>query len=374
MTIQRELQHLLRAHLEERADRTVADGQLAAILDTTARRRQRPAWLAALRSPSMNVITLERPAAPRAAWAVLALALLVLALVATLLVAGAKLGRPPTNGQIVFGRYDATQGDTVPYVVNPDGTGLRQLVPFIAEGPFWSPDGKQIGLGHAVIDADGTNLRTWDQSGNPFKVECWDWSPDGARMLCEGFSDDQAANVQIHGVYTVRASDGRDLIRVSRVGDGGTPGVYSPDGTMIAYTGLAPEGNVDAIDALMLVNVDGSNPRRLGRLQALEPGDMSWSPDGQSILVSSQGTVYRVTVATGQAVTVRIANDPAAVINGARWSPDGTRILFKRYMGGASPNPNMDLYTMRLDGTDVIRVTNDPDDDRFVDWGVHPLQ
>ena len=371
MTIQRDVQLQLRAHFEGRADRTVPDGQLASILDTTARRRQRPRWLAALRSPSMNVITLERPAAPRLAWAVLALALLVLALVAAFLVAGAKFSGPPSNGQIVFGRYDAALGDTVPYVVNPDGTGLRQLVPFVVEGPFWSPDGRQIGLGHRVIDADGTNLRTWDQTGNPFNVECWDWSPDGARMLCEGFSDDQAANVQIHGVYTVRATDGGDLFRVSRVGDGGIPGAYSPDGRTIAYTGTAPDGTANA---LLLVDVDGSHLRRVSRLEALEPSDVSWSPDSPSILVSSQGAMYRVTVATGEAAPVRIAGDPGAVINGGRWSPDGTRILFKRYLGGADPNPNLDLYTMRIDGTDVVRVTNDPDDDRFDDWGVHPLQ
>jgi len=61
-------------------------------------------------------------------------------------------------------------------------------------------------------------------------------------------------------------------------------------------------------------------------------------------------------------------------LGGAIWSPDGSRILIKRYMNGDVPNPNMDLFSMRSDGTDLIQVTNDPDDDRFMDWGVHPLQ
>jgi hypothetical protein len=65
-----------------------------------------------------------------------------------------------------------------------------------------------------------------------------------------------------------------------------------------------------------------------------------------------------------------IRAEPNAIIYAARWSPDGTRILFKRPIGDGD---NTDLFTMRADGTDVVRVTNNPDDDRFFDWGTHPL-
>jgi WD40 repeat protein len=364
MTIQRDLQHQLRAHFEERADRTVIDGQLAAILDTTARRRQRPAWLAALRSPSMTVITLERPTTPRVAWTVVALALLILALVAAFLVAGIKLPGPPANGQIVFGRMNAALGDTEVFVMNPDGSHVRQLLPGTYEGPFWSPDGSQIGLGHSVINANGTGLRTWNQQGNAFHIECWDWSPDGKRMLCEGFSDDQAADLQIHGVYTVRASDGGDLFRLSATGDGGIPGTYSPDGSMAAYT-----GTIDGIDgALIVVRSDGTQRHRLGKLISLS--DPRWAPDGQSILVVSQGTLFSVDVATGKATRLRIKDQPATDIYGGQWSPDGTRLLIKLFVS----NNNLELYTMAADGTDLVQLTFDPDDDRFFDWGTHPLE
>jgi hypothetical protein len=365
MTIQRDVQLLLRAHLEQRADRTVPDGQLAAVLDQTARRRQRPAWLAALRSPSMTVITLQRSAAPRAAWLIAAGGLLLVALAAAYLIAGSKPAGPPVNGQIVFGRFDTTLGDTVPYIVNPDGSGLRKLVPFTAEGPFWSPDGRQIGLGHAVINADGTGLHTFNQQGIGFHVECWDWSPDGKRMLCEGFSDDPAADVQIHGVYTVRASDGGDLVRLTEPGEGGLPSAYSPDGTLVLWLkALGDDGSCQ----FMLMNSDGTDERRIGTAQG--GCDPTWAPDGHAILASLNGRLYSIDVATGKLTQIRIKAQPGAQIWRGQWSPDGSRILIKKYVSGS----NIDLFTMLPDGTDLVQVTNNPDDDRFFDWGTHPLE
>jgi len=74
MNEQRDFEQVLRAHFEARAERTVMDGQLATILDRTVSRRQRPAWLAALRSPSMSASSIAaRPAIPRAAWLLLPL-------------------------------------------------------------------------------------------------------------------------------------------------------------------------------------------------------------------------------------------------------------------------------------------------------------
>ena len=369
MTIQRDVEQLLRAHYEKRADRTVADDQLAAILDRTAGRRQRPSWLAALRSPSMTAITLARPAIPRAAWLLAAVGLISVALVAAYLVAGAPRLGPPVNGQIVFGRFDAALGDTVVYVMNPDGSKVRQLRPETHEGPFWSPDGSQIGLGHSVINADGSNYRSWDQSGNAFNVECWDWSPDGARMLCEGFADDLAADADIHGIYTVRASDGLDLVRLSRPGVGGIAGAYSPDGKLVVWgQSCVDDGNCE----LTIANVDGSNQRRIGT--GLFGAGAAWGPDGRSLLVSVDGGLFSMDVTTGDLRRITIKGAFSPLIWGGQWSPDGKRILFRRYVSGTGENSNVDLFTMLPDGTDVVQVTNDPDDDRFFDWGTHPIQ
>ena len=366
MNTQHDLEQVLRAHFDARAERTVSDGQLAAIFDRTAGRGQRPAWLAALRSPTMSATTLTaRPAIPRTAWLLVAVGLLA-AVVAGAVYIGNQNAQPdkPLNGLIVFGRMNDALGDTVAYTIRPDGTGLTQVRPGTVEGPFWSPDGTKLGLGFAYANADGSNYHAFDKAGISINIHCWDWSPDGQRLLCEGWSDSE--DEQVHGIYTVRASDGGDLQRVDQPGDQGVPGAYSPDGTTIAYNGTF-EG---AEESLILVNVDGSNRRKLGFSAFQAP---SWAPDSTSLLVARAGLLYSIDAATGIATTIRIQGDPGAVLLGGQWSPDGSRILFKRFMGDEN-DPNTDLFTMLPDGTDVVQVTNSPEEDRFFDWGTHPLE
>src|SRR5215213_2099561 len=48
------------------------------------------------------------------------------------------------NGQIAFGRDDPLVGSTVLYIVNPDGSHERQLLPLGLGSPHWSPDGGAI--------------------------------------------------------------------------------------------------------------------------------------------------------------------------------------------------------------------------------------
>jgi hypothetical protein len=365
MTTNRNLELLLRSHYEATADWTVADDQLGSILDDAAARRQRPAWLAALRSSSMTATTLARPAIPRAAWLLAGAALLATILVVGALLAGSKtVLAPPVNGQIVYATMDDALGDTVPYVANPDGTHARKLVPFTVEGPFWSPDGKRIGLGDGWINADGTGLHPWNLSLD-FDLHCWDWSPDGQRMLCEGFAEgDAIRDASVHGIYSVRAEDGSDVIRLTAQGQQGVPAAYSPDGRQFLW-GLDPDGNESCV--LMVSNVDGSNPREISSQSF--GCDPSWSPDGTTILAQHNGALYSVDVATGAETAVTIEDVPMATIYAAEWSPDGSRILLKRWMGGA----NNELYSMLPDGSDLLRITTNEQDDRFFDWGVHPL-
>ena len=96
---------------------------------------------------------------------------------------------------------------------------------------------------------------------------------------------------------------------------------------------------------------------------------MSWTLDDTAILaMSDDGRMHRVDVATGGLEPVRIAAEPDAELWGGVYSPDGTRILFRRPQGTFA-----DLFTMRADGTDVIRLTTTSEDERFPAWGTHPL-
>jgi hypothetical protein len=303
-----------------------------------------------------------RSSIPRSAWLLAALgALVVLGLLAA--VAGSQRApASPFNGRIVFGRHDAALDGTVIYTVNPDGSHITKLRPEVHEGPNWSPDGRMIGMVDAVMNADGSGYRVRDFSQGSLTLMAWDWSPDGKRLLMEGFNE---VNPDVHGVYTVRANDGGDLARLTKPGDAGVPSAYSPDGATVLW--VLPSAD-EGPGAMMLVGTDGSDERRLGTLAVA--WDPTWAPDGRSVLASSNGRLYSVDVATGRATQIRMEDAPEAQLYRGLWSPDGTRILVRRKMDGQ----NTDLFSMLPDGTDVIQVTNDPDDDPFFDWSIHPLE
>jgi Tol biopolymer transport system component len=101
----------------------------------------------------------------------------------------------PDGARIAF--YSERSGKFEPWVINRDGSGLRQLVespPGIsANFPVWSPDGSQLAYygRHAdttfILDADvppekqrPVALPPWTDGDKHFSV--WSWSPDGGRL------------------------------------------------------------------------------------------------------------------------------------------------------------------------------------------------
>lgn len=362
MSTSRDLELALRATLDDLADRTIADGQLDAILDLVEHRHQRRAWQASLRSISMTAQTVRLPRlAASPAWRMLVIAgVLLILIVATLLAAGGRLSGPPTNGRIVFGRFDMVQKDTVLYTVNPDGTHLLQLRPETHECPHWSPDSKRITTTDAVMNGDGTGLHTLAVPNGPVFVGCGVWSPDGKRLVAEGWTDtDQSQD----GLYSMRSTDGGDLRQLTTSPFGhDVPIGFAPDGSSLAFTRAGPAGTGDQ---LFLANPDGSDPRGLGDLAI---GGADWAPDGRSILVTSSGRLFSVDVGTGDATPHVIVENRTANLWNPQWSPDGTRILFRMKVAN-----QFDFYTMRPDGTDVFQLTNEPEDNYFADWGTYPL-
>ena len=130
---------------------------------------------------------------------------------------------------------------------------------------------------------------------------------------------------------------------------------------------MTPQGS----PRLFLADADGTNARQVGDIP-VDAGD--WAPDGRSILVESAGRLYTVDIASGTATAIVIAASPdEGNLGNPAWSPDGTRILFTRLVDVGGGQTKANLFQMRPDGTDVIRVTNGPEDDYPADWGTYPL-
>jgi Tol biopolymer transport system component len=362
MSAYRDLEQVLRVHLNDRGDRTVLDGQLDAIVDRVGHTRQRAAWVAALRSPSMTSIAIPvRRALPRPAWVLVAIGVLALLALAAFAAGSRPNPGPPVNGRIVFGRFDSAQGDTVIYTVNSDGSHLLRLRPETYECPYWSPDSKQITTTSVVMNGDGTGFHLFRVQPGPVSYGCGIWSADGKLLAVEGWNDNDPS---YNGLYTIRSADGGDLKRLTTSGaQHDIPIGYSPDGSMIA---LMHELGANQGNRLFLVDADGTNRRQLSDLTI---GGGDWAPDGRSILVSSNGQLIGIDIASGAQTHYAIAASPGARLSGPQWSPDGARILFGQQVNGKS-----DVFTMLRDGTDVVQVTNDPDNDYFADWGTYPIQ
>jgi Tol biopolymer transport system component len=266
------------------------------------------------------------------------------------------------NGPIVFGRYDASVDDTVIHIARPDGSDVRVLLPGPNECPQFSPDGRRLSIGFGTVNIDGTDRRVFTNPLSDGNLGCSTWSPDGTRLAIEGYND---ADPSFNGIFLADSSDGSDVTRLTtnRAGFNDIPGDYSPDGRELAYLHYTSPSAA----TLWIVDIESGNARQVVTT-AVDFGP-TWSPDGQWILVDA-GDHFLVVRPNGEdgydlrpPVSVGWVGDP-------QYSPDGTRILFHMAPKGSDKN---DIYTMKLDGTDLVQITDTPDvTEYFTAWGVEP--
>ena len=232
------------------------------------------------------------------------------------------------NGEIVFSA-EGNDGYTHLYVVQPDGSGRRQITDFGTNDtdPSVSPDGRTIAFAHQLEGVNpaiasmpikgGTVTRLMDPE---FEGSSPTWSPDGTEVLIVGGRT---------GLYSISSngSDRRTVISFTKspVADPS----WSPDGSLIVFAGqdgsLPPAGRhwsltIVARDGRFIADVPGSNE------DARSP---AWSPDGSLIAFLAPhagGTGIWTIPAPGGgkpsliATTSRLENDLA-------WAPDASVLL-----------------------------------------------
>jgi Tol biopolymer transport system component len=319
---------------------------------------------------------------------------IVVATVAVLVALPAGANPRGSNGRIVFTRFDPALDDDFVYTANPDGSGERQLLPTGAEGPRWSPDGTRIVVGPHDVDNVSARIVNPDDGSyrdlpnpNPelFFLPCNEpWSPDGQRLTCQAFgNDDQSVN----GIYTIRASDGGGLERVTRAEPDGEDcaGDYSPNGKRLVFLRA---NYATGVFALFTIELDGSGLRQITPSSSDQfsidapPNCGDWSPQGNEILFSVHApSDHRATVwavhSDGSGLRQipipecgGLISDPTSIgCFQPSWSPDGRKIVFVRRSVGQN-----DVYTVNADGAGLSEVSGTPHDEGGPpDWGTHPL-
>ena len=271
-------------------------------------------------------------------------------------------------GRIAFGRFDPALGDFQVFTMLTDGSDLRPLLPGAHEGPAWSPDNSMISVTSfeggdflKVLRPDGTLVRELKSPDATLGLGCDNWSPDGTRLVCEGWDDAHPDRI---GAYTVRASDGGDLVRLTLPADQqhDIPGGYSPDGTRIAFVHVTDDAREQG--QLWIMNTDGSDAQRAN--EATIGYGVHWSPDGRSIVGDGGGSLLIFDAGRLSSAPRRITI-PNAGAFGASWSPDGSRLAFS-LVSAAGNSP--DIATIATDGTDLSILTTDPAKEEMPAWGL----
>jgi Tol biopolymer transport system component len=139
----------------------------------------------------------------------------------------------------------------------------------------------------------------------------------------------------------------------------------SPDGSRIAFVVADYES---ATGDIYVVNRDGTGLTQLTFDSEMDD-QPAWSPDGTKIAFRSYRTQRQGDIWVMSADGMNAANltpDPLpGVSDEARpaWSPDGSRIAYASNTGG-----NVDLWTMRANGSDKRQITATTDNDTEPTW------
>lgn len=251
------------------------------------------------------------------------------------------------NGRMIA--YSTQDGSGI-YTMSMDGFEVKKVVAIAsAAEPTWSSDGRSLAFTQYNFpsycikeistcfnicrifigslngpDITSTNLEvdtlSWWPVYDMLPRQAFDmhpdWSPDNKKII---FSSDRATILDIEGVHDIYTMN-RDGSEVSRLTDSDVQKfhpVWSPDGKKIAFEG---RGNGNNSSSIYVMNADGS-----GLFQVTH----NLSPGGHY----------------------------------PTWSPDGSRLAFASDHDG-----NREIYVIKIDGTGLRRITNDPRADQFPAW------
>ncbi|HOT78201.1 MAG TPA: chitobiase/beta-hexosaminidase C-terminal domain-containing protein, partial [Candidatus Wallbacteria bacterium] len=249
-----------------------------------------------------------------------------------------------SNGNIYTGPINVSQTRTIKAIAFKDGTDTSEV--FTAVFAISRTNGKilfdQLGPKICSINPDGSGLTELTNSGGYPTA-----SHDGSKIYCQG--DD--------GLYFMNV-DGTAMTKINNTAVKFDCPMLSPNGAKIVYAFPTTDMNYD----IYTIDADGSNIKQLttGEYEDYLP---QWSPDGTKILfkrrepVSGNEFIY-VMNADGSGQT-----ELAGSAFSASWSPDCQKIAYSWGDG-----MNNEIFVMNFDGTNKINITNDASSDFMPAW------
>ncbi len=309
----------------------------------------------------------------------------------------------PDGSQVLYTRTDpdweANETRTHIWRADLDGSNSVQMTNGEKgeSNPRWSPDGSTIAFVATRHESDQAQVYLIPNRGgegraltdHPTSVGAIEWSPDGAWIYFvapqEKTEEEKAREAVKDNVYRYEEDEKLDDLWRVNVASGETERVtdgtsdvrgyaISRDGAWIVAQ-LAPSPLFDDMLAseLWVMAADGSALRRITDNHVGETG-ARMSPDGARILFVANTDdalddfyynqrLFVVSAAGGQPVPVLPGG--ARDVASARWSADGTRILFSANIG-----VRQELFEVDPGTGDVVRITEG--DHAILGWDYAP--
>ena len=190
-----------------------------------------------------------------------------------------------------------------------------------------------------IMNADGSGFRrlTTDNVRHYYPS----LSSDGGSVFYAAFREQN-----VYEIYEFDLNDGSTDRLTNRIGVLNAPEV-SPDNQSVVFMRGNPKTNQNQI---AIMDRNGDNPGNIPQVLGWDP---TWSPDGKLILFASdrEGAVQLFTVKRNGNALHRVTNLPS-IRGRSDWSPDGQFIV--TYSGEPWKR---EIYIMNADGSGVHQVT-----------------
>lgn len=252
-------------------------------------------------------------------------------------------------------------------IMNADGTGFRRLTTEDSIQHFYpslAPDGQSV-LYSAFYETNNYEIYELDFNGgnvkrltNTLGVETGpEVSPNGERITF-AFSSPNTDQYRI----MLMDRDGENMGNIPQIF--GWDPTWSPNGKQILFASDR-SGSVQ----LYTVNVNGKNLKGVTNLPSIR-GRSDWSPDGQYIATYSGEAWHReLYIMNADGTNAHQLTPTGGNSQGPSFSPDGKWVAFTAYFDNYGDENGCEIYIIRIDGTDLRRLTNNNYCDYQPRWG-----
>ena len=144
---------------------------------------------------------------------------------------------------------------------------------------------------------------------------------------------------------------------------------WAPDNSKIAFTHRT-QVNLTYSREVYRMNPDGSAQEALtaggSSGEGATRGQPDYSPDSQQIVYVSGHNLWKMNAdGTGKTQLTSDGVYPSVRYEWPCWSPHGAKIV---YTHKPASSDNRDIYVMNPDGTNPVRLTDDPATDELPSW------